>query len=82
MIQYLLAVILAAVLVIALWRLLGPDSGSGRGGATPRRNPRRPGSSGPPRGGVQRSQLPPDDNPDFLRELDERTRKPDDPPSR
>lgn len=56
---YILAVFAAVAVVVALWRLLGPQRATG--GQRPHRRV-----------------LAPDDDPDFLRELDKRTRPPDD----
>lgn len=81
MVLYLIAVLMAAVLVIALWRLLGPDQVASRD-RTPRpRPPRRPRGLPGSLGGGSKS-VPPDDNPEFLRELQRRSQRPDDPPAR
>ncbi|MBA2414449.1 MAG: hypothetical protein H0V64_00825 [Geodermatophilaceae bacterium] len=64
---FLVALIVTVILLIVLWRALGPDQPSLGGTARPRPQ-RRP---QPPR---RRQQLPPDDNPDFLRDLDRRAR--------
>ncbi len=60
---FLVALIVTAILLFVLWRSIGPDQP-------------RPGGGAPPR--VQRQprpqQVPPDDNPDFLRDLDRRAR--------
>src|SRR5690606_34936636 len=65
MVLYLVAVLMAAVLVIALWRLLGPDQVATRDRA-PRgpRPPRRPRGLPGSLGGGTKS-VPPDDNPEF-----------------
>lgn len=55
---YLLALFAAVAVVVALWRLLGPQHGVGDHR-------------------TQRRVLAPDDDPDFLRELGERTRRRD-----
>ncbi|HEX5495489.1 MAG TPA: hypothetical protein VFX70_13045 [Mycobacteriales bacterium] len=56
---YVLAILAAVAVVVALWRLLGPQ--------------RAPGGQRP-----HRRVLAPDDDPDFLRELDERAQRRDD----
>lgn len=69
-------IVLIGALLFALWRMSGPSitqdgpaGGSGRPAQPPQRKPAR------------REPLAPDDNPDFLRELDRRARKEDDPPA-
>jgi len=73
----LVGMLLIGALLIALWRMSGTASPSagGRGGAGPR--PTTP----PVRRPTRREPLAPDDNPDFLRELDRRARRKDDPPA-
>ncbi len=64
---FLVALIVIVILLVVLWRSIGPDQPSP--GSTPRpRLQRRP---RPPR---RPQQVPPDDNPDFLRDLDRRAR--------
>ncbi len=60
-VPYLIALVAIVVFVIGLWRLLGPTR-SAVGGFS--RAPRR-------------TSVPPDDNPDFLRDLDRRARPED-----
>ncbi|MBA2553609.1 MAG: hypothetical protein H0V10_07935 [Geodermatophilaceae bacterium] len=64
---FLVALIVTVILLVVLWRSIGPDQPRPGGIAPPRlqRLPR------PPR---RQQQLPPDDNPDFLRDLDRRAR--------
>lgn len=63
---FLVALIVTVILLVVLWRSIGPDQP--RPGSTPRPRLQRP---GPPR---RQQQVPPDDNPDFLRDLDRRAR--------
>lgn len=73
----LIGMLLIGALLFALWRMSGTAGGSGGGGTGTTRRP-----SGPPANKPSRSQpLPPDDNPDFLRELDRRSRREKDPPA-
>jgi len=71
----LVGMLLIAALLFALWRMsssLNPGVG-GRNGPRPSRPAaRKPTRSEP---------VAPDDNPEFLRELDRRTRREDDPPA-
>ncbi|MBA3523768.1 MAG: hypothetical protein H0T85_04300 [Geodermatophilaceae bacterium] len=63
---FLVALVVTAVLLVVMWRAIGPDA-PGSSGAGPRRQLRpRPTWRGP--------QVPPDDNEDFLRDLDRRAR--------
>lgn len=73
----LIGMLLIGVLLFALWRVSGTarPSGGGRSGGSAR--PTRPPVGKPTRG----QPLAPDDNPEFLRELDRRARREDDPPS-
>ena len=73
----LIGMLLIGALLFALWRLSGTaGSAAGRrtGGTTP---PSKPPARKPPRG----EPLAPDDNPEFLRELDRRARREEDPPA-
>lgn len=63
---FLVALVVTAVLLVVMWRAIGPDA-AGASGSRPRREVR----PRPPRRGPQ---LPPDDNDDFLRGLDRRAR--------
>lgn len=64
----LIAFVGAAVIALVLWKVLKASDG-GEGRQRPPERPARPRVSGP------------DDDPDFLRGLDEKTRKRDDPPA-
>lgn len=76
---FLIGMLLIAALLFALWRMSGPADPGGRGGG---RGGRGGGPTPPPRRkSTRREPLPPDDNPDFLRELDKRASREDDPPS-
>ena len=67
---FLIAFIGAAVIALVLWRAMN----------TARADvPQRP--SGPVAGPTRPRASGPDDDPDFLRQLDEKVRKRDDPPS-
>lgn len=71
----LVGMLLIGALLFALWRMsssMNPGAG-GRNGPRPSRPPARKPTRGEP--------LAPDDNPEFLRELDRRTRHEDDPPA-
>lgn len=64
---FLVALIVTVLLLVVLWRAIGPDQPRAGGTVRPQlqrgpRPPRRP------------QQLPPDDNPEFLRDLDRRAR--------
>ncbi|CAN5169508.1 hypothetical protein BH20ACT5_BH20ACT5_25820 [soil metagenome] len=64
----LVTLVVLMVLLVVVWRMIGPDQRPG-GGPVVRPNPVRR---------VRRTNpVPPDDNPDFLRDLDRRPR-PDD----
>lgn len=66
---FLVALIVTVILLFVLWRAIGPDQPRSSGTARPRLQHRpRP---RPPR---RQQMLPPDDNPDFLRDLDRRAR--------
>jgi hypothetical protein len=67
---FLIAFISAVVIALVLWKAMNAQ----RDDAAP--VPRRP-PSGPARSGVSG----PDDDPDFLRQLDEKVRRRDDPPT-
>ncbi|MDQ3714992.1 MAG: hypothetical protein M3381_02975 [Actinomycetota bacterium] len=73
----LIGMVLIGALLFALWRMSGSASAAsgGRTGGTARPTPP------PARKPSRREPLPPDDNPDFLRELDRRARREEDPPS-
>ncbi|MBA2389896.1 MAG: hypothetical protein H0V67_06525 [Geodermatophilaceae bacterium] len=64
---FLMALIVTVVLLVVLWRIIGPDEARPGSSARPRMQRR-------PRAPRRRQQLPPDDNPDFLRDLDRRAR--------
>jgi hypothetical protein len=68
---YLVAFAVAAVIALLLWRAMSGDRADvprGTGTARPAAPPRQPRPTGP------------DDDPDFLRSLDETMRRGDDPP--
>lgn len=73
---FLIAFVGAAVIALVLWRAMN----SARAEAPP--PPRRP-RSGSAQGGssAQPRVSGPDDDPDFLRQLDERVKRRDDPPA-
>ncbi len=73
----LIGMVLIGALLFALWRMSG-SAGSASGGRTG--GTARP-TTPPARKPIRREPLPPDDNPDFLRELDRRARREEDPPS-
>ncbi|MEJ7705471.1 MAG: hypothetical protein WKF47_18405 [Geodermatophilaceae bacterium] len=62
----LVALVVTAVALVVIWRVIGPDRATP--GAANRPRPTRPRTIRRP------PQLPPDDNPDFLRDLDRRAR--------
>ena len=68
---FLIAFGCAAVIAVVLWKAMN----SSRGEAPPPAG--RPRQAGPPRTRVSG----PDDDPDFLRQLDERVKRRDDPPA-
>ena len=73
----LIGIMLIGALLFVLWRMSGPADSSDSG---------RRGRSSPPtrpqvRKPTRREPLAPDDNPDFLRELDRRARREDEPPA-
>ena len=68
---YLVAFLGAAVIALVLWKAMNGDRADvprGSGGAGRSSSPRRTRATGP------------DDDPDFLRSLDEQTRRREDPP--
>jgi hypothetical protein len=68
-VAYLVVLVVAVVVVVLVMRAA---AGSGRGGSMPpARAPRRPRPAARP--------LAPDDDPDFLRELERRARRDDNP---
>jgi hypothetical protein len=69
-VPYLVLLVVAVVVVVLVMRAAGAPPGGGRA-----RAPRRPGPPRPSR------PLAPDDDPDFLRELDRRTRRDDGSPA-
>lgn len=64
---FLVALIVTVVLLVVLWRSIGPDQPR-PGASAPLRLQRRPRPPG------RQQQTPPDDNPEFLRDLDRRAR--------
>jgi hypothetical protein len=68
---FLIAFVGAAIIAVVLWKAMNAS----RGEAPP--PARRPSQPGPPRTRV----FGPDDDPDFLRQLDERVKRRDDPPA-
>lgn len=70
MMSLLIAFIGAAIIALVLWKVLNASDGSVGAQQRPDRGP----SSPPPVSG-------PDDDPDFLRRLDEKVRRRDDPPT-
>lgn len=73
----LIGMLLIGAVLFALWKL-SSHATSATGGRAAR--PSRP-AAPPRRGPIRREPLAPDDNPDFLRELDRRARREDDPPA-
>jgi hypothetical protein len=73
-VPYLVLLVVAVVVVVLVMRAAGAPP-SGRGGSA-LRTPRRP---RPPR--ATRAPLAPDDDPEFLRELERRTRRDDGSPA-
>src|SRR4051812_33453560 len=73
-VPYLVLLVVAVVVVVLVMRAAGAPR-SGRGGSA-LRTPRRP---RPPR--ATRAPLAPDDDPEFLRELERRTRRDDGSPA-
>ncbi|MCX6465381.1 MAG: hypothetical protein NTW05_17560 [Pseudonocardiales bacterium] len=66
----LIALVVAVLVAVVLWRAMSAGQGQERG------------SFGPPRREVPPRRVSgPDDDPDFLRQLDERVRRPEDPPA-
>ena len=70
-----LVMLLIAVAVVVLVMRAANESPSQRGGVRPERPPRRPRAQRPVR------PIAPDDDPDFLRELERRTRRDDGSPA-
>ena len=68
---FLIAFVGAAVIALVLWKAMNTAQAE-----VPHSSPRRP-TAGPQRPRVSG----PDDDPDFLRQLDERVRRRDDPPA-
>jgi hypothetical protein len=68
---FLIAFVGAAIIAVVLWKAMNASRGEA---APPARRPSQP---GPPRTRV----YGPDDDPDFLRQLDERVKRRDDPPA-
>ncbi|WP_300008371.1 hypothetical protein [Pseudonocardia sp.] len=67
---FLIALVGAAVIALVLWKAMSAMPGDG------------PGDRGPQAPGPSRARVSgPDDDPDFLRQLDERVRRQDDPPA-
>lgn len=72
---FLVGLLVIGVLLYGLWRVTANLDPAGGGASRPTREPK------PPRRRPERSQpLAPDDNPEFLRELDRRAKK-DEPPA-
>lgn len=69
---FLVALIVTVVLLVVLWRAIGPDDAR-QPGVRPG-DIARPRAQRPPRPPRRQPQLPPDDNPEFLRDLDRRAR--------
>ncbi|HEY0814803.1 MAG TPA: hypothetical protein VGE11_16120 [Pseudonocardia sp.] len=69
MLLFLIAFVGAAVIALVLWKAMNTAQGE-----TPAEPVRRPGHTRPRVSG-------PDDDPEFLRQLDERTRRREDPPA-
>ena len=68
--------VIAVAVVVMMMRATAANRGpDGPGGGGTRRPPRQPRPQGPARG------LGPDDDPEFLRELDRRTRRDDGSPA-
>lgn len=61
---FLVALVVTVILLVVLWRAIGPDTPTPGTTARPR----------PVRKPVRRRSVPPDDNPEFLRDLDRRPR--------
>ncbi len=72
----LVGIVLIGALLFVLWRMSGPNPAAGgrtRGSARPAKPPvRKP---------TRREPLAPDDDPEFLRELDRRAHREEDPPA-
>lgn len=64
---FLIAFVGAAVIALVLWKAMAART--------------EPSSGGAPRGPVRSRASGPDDDPDFLRKLDERVKRRDDPPA-
>lgn len=73
----LVGMLLIGGLLFALWKMAGPAN---PGGGTRSAGTTRP-IAPPVRKPTRREPLAPDDNPEFLRELDRRAHKEDDPPA-
>ena len=72
---YLVLLVVAVVVIVLVMRAAGAPPGGGNGGSRGVRGPRR---LTPPRA---TRPLAPDDDPEFLRELDRRTRRDDGSPA-
>ncbi|MBA3278292.1 MAG: hypothetical protein H0U22_06155 [Geodermatophilaceae bacterium] len=73
----LIGMVLIGALLFALWRMSGTTRSASGGRTAGTGRPTTP----PARKPIRREPLPPDDNPDFLRELDRRARREEDPPA-
>jgi len=73
----LIGIMLIGALLFVLWRMSGPSSSSGVGRTGGNARPSKP----PVKRPTRREPLAPDDNPEFLRELDRRARREEDPPA-
>lgn len=63
---FLVALVVTVILLVVIWRVVGPDRATPGDGNRPR--------PGRPRTVRRAPQVPPDDNPEFLRDLDRRAR--------
>ncbi|MGI8626282.1 MAG: hypothetical protein ACR2J5_06900 [Geodermatophilaceae bacterium] len=73
----LIGIVLIGALLFVLWKMSGPGNPSAGGRPRGSVRPARP----PVRKPIRREPLAPDDDPEFLRELDRRARREEDPPA-
>jgi len=73
----LIGLVLIGALLFALWRLSAHANSSGAGRTGGMSRPTKP----PVRKPTRREPIAPDDNPEFLRELDRRAKREEDPPA-